>query len=244
MIKYIDTEKLIAEIERRIKQNEALPHRYIRLDEDKQLLSFITSLHQEQREILPLVCPYCMKSFDVCKDYSAYHIRVRYICPHCGYDGDSTEFETSYNCHPIHKVARKTPTSMIQWTGFNLKEVIDFTGKSPRLEEWFNSWEEYENYVHSHDDILKIFCDDGSHYEVPVGAWIVKTPDGHNVPSVAKYVQRERTDMDLEKEIEEHAIYMPHGEFASDNEILEDMEWARKEFRHFYELGLKAKKED
>ena len=47
-MKYIDATKLIAEIERRIKENEVLPHRYIRLDEDKQLLSFITSLQQEQ----------------------------------------------------------------------------------------------------------------------------------------------------------------------------------------------------
>lgn len=79
---------------------------------------------------------------------------------------------------------------MIQWTGKNLKEVIDFTGKSPRFDEWFKSWEEYENYVHSHNSILKLFCDNGSHYEVPVCAWIVKTPDGHNVPSVAKYIQQ------------------------------------------------------
>lgn len=77
---------------------------------------------------------------------------------------------------------------MIQWTGNNLKEVIDFTGKSPKFGEWFKSWEEYENYVHSHNDILKLFCEDGSHYEVPVGAWIVKTPDGHNVPSVARFI--------------------------------------------------------
>lgn len=50
-----------------------------------------------------LVCPKCMKSFDDCKDYSSYHNRVRYICPYCGYDGDSIEFETSYKWHPIHK---------------------------------------------------------------------------------------------------------------------------------------------
>ena len=47
---------------------------------------------------------------------------------------------------------------MIQWTGENLKEVIDFTGKYPRFDEWFKSWEEYENYVHSHSNIFKLFC--------------------------------------------------------------------------------------
>ena len=79
---------------------------------------------------------------------------------------------------------------MIQWTGKNLKEVIDFTGKSPKFGEWFKSWEDFENYVHSHDDILKLFCEDGSHYEVPVGAWIVKTSDGYNIPSQFKFVQK------------------------------------------------------
>lgn len=79
---------------------------------------------------------------------------------------------------------------MIQWTGKNLKEVIDFTGKSPRFDEWFKSWEEFENYVHSHDDILKLFCEDGSHYEVPMGAWIVKTPDSYNIPSRFRFIQK------------------------------------------------------
>ena len=79
---------------------------------------------------------------------------------------------------------------MIQWTGKNLKDVIDFTGKSPKFGEWFKSWEDFENYVHSHDDILKLFCEDGSHYEVPVGAWIVKTPDGYNIPSRFRFVQK------------------------------------------------------
>lgn len=55
-------------------------------------------------------------------------------------------------------------------------------------------------------------------------------------------LQQEQPEVDLEKEIKEHVIFMPHGEFASDNEIQEDMEWAKKEFRHFYELGLKARK--
>ncbi len=41
-------EQIKAEIERRIKENEVLPHRHIRLDEDKQLLSFITTLQKEQ----------------------------------------------------------------------------------------------------------------------------------------------------------------------------------------------------
>lgn len=62
------------------------------------------------------------------------------------------------------------------------------------------------------------------------------------VCDVIDSLQQEQPEVDLEEEIEEHAIYMPHGEFASDNEIIEDMEWSRKEFRHFYELGFDAGK--
>ena len=88
------------------------------------------------------------------------------------------------------RTSKEQPNNMIQWTGNNLKEVIDFTGKSPRFGEWFNSWEEYENYVHTHNDILKLFCEDGSHYEVPIGAWIIKTPDGYNTPSRFRFIQK------------------------------------------------------
>lgn len=85
---------------------------------------------------------------------------------------------------------KKQKPSMIQWKGDNLKEVIDFTGKSPMFNKWFKSFEEYEEYVHSHGNIFKMFNEDGSHYEVPVGAWIVKTPDGCNVPSKAVFRQK------------------------------------------------------
>ena len=78
---------------------------------------------------------------------------------------------------------KEEATMMVQWKGHNLKEVVDFTGLYEKFDYWFGSWEEYEAYVHSHNDIFKIFCKDGSHYEVPVGAWIIRTPEGYNVPS-------------------------------------------------------------
>ena len=86
----------------------------------------------------------------------------------------------------------------IQWTGDNLKEVIEFTGRSPKFDEWFKTWEEYEEYVRSHGNIFKMFFEDGSHYEVPVGSWIIKTPDGMNIPytvtigSLVKYEDESR----------------------------------------------------
>lgn len=47
-------------------------------------------------------------------------------------------------------------------------------------------------------------------------------------------------EVDLEKEIEEHAIDMPMSEFTHESEVEDFHEWARKEFRYFFELGLKA----
>lgn len=72
---------------------------------------------------------------------------------------------------------------MVHWEGNNLREVVEFTGKSPKFDEWFKTWEEYEQYVRSHAYIFKLFNEQGGHLEVPLGAWIVKTPDGYNVPS-------------------------------------------------------------
>jgi len=148
------------------------------------------------------------------------------------YDGDEI---VAY----LEKQKEQKPI-MIQWTGKNLKEVIDFTGKSPKFGEWFNSWKEFETYVHQHNDILKLFCEDGSHYEVPVGAWIVKTPDGYNVPSAARFIpaKQEQPEVDLEKELDRYL----RGEFQ---------QTAGGNFNnyiqvacHFWNMGYNAGKED
>lgn len=94
----------------------------------------------------------------------------------------------------------------IQWKGNNLKDVIGFTGKSPLFDKWFKSWKEFEDYIHSHDDILKLFCEDGSHYEVPVGAWIVKTPDGYNIPSRFRFIQKPAEWSGRDEEIREFVL--------------------------------------
>ena len=96
-------------------------------------------------------------------------------------------FDHRYTQHLVESQSQK---SMIQWKGDNLKEVIDFTGKDRNFDKWFKSFEEYEQYVQKHNGIFKLFNTDGSHYEVPVGAWIVKTPDGYNVASKAIFKQK------------------------------------------------------
>lgn len=90
---------------------------------------------------------------------------------------------------------QKPILQMVQWTGNNLKELIDFTGKDKDFDKWFKSQEEYEEYVRKHDYIFKLFNNDGSHYEVPVGAWIVKTPDGNNVASQFRFVSKHVSEL-------------------------------------------------
>ena len=97
--------------------------------------------------------------------------------------------------------------NMIQWTGDNLKELVQFTGKSPKFDEWFKTWEEFENYVHTHNNIFKIFNSDGSHIEIPVGAWIVKTPDGYNVASRGVFKPKSIDYKEELKKCQENPLY-------------------------------------
>ena len=69
--------------------------------------------------------------------------------------------------------------------------------------------------------------------------------NGYNkILSIVSSLQQEQPEVDIEKKIEEHAENMPHGEFTHDSECVEHEEWAKSEFRHFYELGLNARKEE
>lgn len=80
----------------------------------------------------------------------------------------------------------------ILWNGYNLKEVIEFTGKHFRFDEWFQSWEEYEEYVKQHDYIFKMFSPDGLSVDVYPGTWIVKLPGGFNVPVVNCWLKQNK----------------------------------------------------
>ncbi len=144
--------------------------------------------------------------------------------------------------------SKEQPANMIQWTGQNLREVVTFTGKSPKFDEYFKSWEEFEQYVHAHNDIFKLFCEDGSHYEVPVGAWIVKTPDGYNVPSVARFVHAKQKQPVLPG-IEKPGIpgkdffEKEATKFVQSKEFIESKESpVLLTARHFWFKGYNAKK--
>jgi len=69
------------------------------------------------------------------------------------------------------KQYRKRPVVIqaVEWTGSNLREVIDFIGLHPSAEKW--TWEEYEHVVKT--DGLKIFTLEGTHMAT-VGDFIIK----------------------------------------------------------------------
>jgi hypothetical protein len=69
----------------------------------------------------------------------------------------------------------------IQWTGTNLKDVIEFTGKHPKWIDWFKSWEEYEERVKNDGGIFKIITLEGT-MEASVGDYIIRGVKGEHYP--------------------------------------------------------------
>ena len=85
---------------------------------------------------------------------------------------------------PIKNIEKKPIViEAIQWTGDNLREVIDFTGLHPSARKW--TWEKFENVVRK--DGLKIFTPKGAR-RANIGDYIVKVEDGFYLckPSVFK----------------------------------------------------------
>lgn len=137
-----------------------------------------------------------------------------------GYEWDAEKKE-------LKKIEQKP--IMIQWQGNNLKEVIDFTGKDKNFEKWFKSFEEYEKYVDDHNGIFKLFNADGSHYEVPIGSWIVKTPDGYNVASKAFFRQKNAWSEEDTFKVQRICKYLDEVKkyYADITEVRECMDWLK-----------------
>ena len=78
---------------------------------------------------------------------------------------------------------RKKPVEIeaIQWTGDNLKEVITFTGKHPKRNKWFTTFEEYELHVKEDRQQFKIFTLEGV-MTASVGDWIIRGVQGEHYP--------------------------------------------------------------
>ena len=81
----------------------------------------------------------------------------------------------------------------VQWTGKNLKEVLEFTGKHPQWSEWFSSFDEYEKYVKKTGNIFRIieittnqqsrfFQPLNYWHEAYVGDWIIRGDENQYYP--------------------------------------------------------------
>lgn len=68
---------------------------------------------------------------------------------------------------------------MIQWTGKNLKELIAFTGKSDRFDEWFPTWDDFEKHIANDGNRFKIIKPEGNAVAL-VGDWIYTDTKGQN----------------------------------------------------------------
>lgn len=80
----------------------------------------------------------------------------------------------------------------IQWTGENLKDVIEFTGKHPRFHEWFESFEDYERHVKEDGQTFKIFSNPYSYSIVEVGNYILKNKVGGKQTQSCLIIEKER----------------------------------------------------
>lgn len=78
---------------------------------------------------------------------------------------------------------RKKPVVIeaILYTGENLMEVLDFTGRHPKWDEWFKSWDEYEARVRADDGVFKILTLEGTMEATP-GDWIIRGVKGEHYP--------------------------------------------------------------
>ena len=78
---------------------------------------------------------------------------------------------------------KKLPVTVqaIEWTGDNLAEVLEFTGKHPKWDTWFSSFEQYESFVKNDRNVFKIKTLEGTH-EANVGDFIIRGVNGEHYP--------------------------------------------------------------
>lgn len=82
----------------------------------------------------------------------------------------------------IIKATKKSVTiECVLWTGDNLREVITFIGKHPKFNEWFSSFEDYEQHVKHDYNTVKIFTLEGV-MTASVGDYIIKGVSGEFYP--------------------------------------------------------------
>lgn len=70
-------------------------------------------------------------------------------------------------------ILRPFVVEAIEYTGDNLEEVIDFTGKHPNWEQWFDSFDEYRKHVEADGNIFKVISPIMTKHAVP-GDFVVR----------------------------------------------------------------------
>jgi hypothetical protein len=90
----------------------------------------------------------------------------------------------------------------ILYTGDNILDVLAFTGRHERFDEWFKSDEEYVEYVKAHNNIFKLFNNKYGKMEILPGTWIAKLPDGGCLPIGRPLPPKKAVNEDLDLKID------------------------------------------
>lgn len=82
----------------------------------------------------------------------------------------------------IKKYREKSGTiQAIRYTGDNLQEILDFTGKHPSWYVWFKDFEHYQREVTKDRGIFKIMTLEGA-LEASIGDYIIRGVQGEHFP--------------------------------------------------------------
>jgi hypothetical protein len=96
-------------------------------------------------------------------------------------------------------VRKPLKATAIQWTGNNLKDVLDFTGKADNWDEYFATFEEYEEHVAGDGYRFKVFTP--CHTLIAeVNDWVVRTHENEII-----IVHKERFHDEYEEAGEKNA---------------------------------------
>lgn len=78
---------------------------------------------------------------------------------------------------------RKKPVVIeaLQYAGDNLAEVLEFTGRHPKFDTWFKSFDEYQKCVENDGRLFKLFTLEGT-IEATPGDWIIRGVKGEHYP--------------------------------------------------------------
>lgn len=78
---------------------------------------------------------------------------------------------------------RKKPVVIdaMRYTGYNALDVLAFTGRDPRFNDWFKNDEVYLDRVRKDGGLVKIFTLEGPMLAIP-GDWIIRGVNGEHYP--------------------------------------------------------------